>query len=428
MQRGKAARALALCLGLLLAGLAQPKAAPPDTPAPATPENVENTRARLKALEQERAAALANEKAATARAQAAKALAEKLSAERAVAISRLQAAEQATVEAAEKLDALEHQRRTLEEEIARRGADFESLLPLAERLSLYPAETLLAVPVPAETALRGLLVLQGLGRTLAEEAKALVREQEELKQISENIKEELSQLQHAEQEQAKAAAALDAAIAQANANVKTELGAASQAAEQAAADAAKADDLKSVLARLERDARLAAAQARLERFRAKRARHSSQAAAAEQAEAASLAPTAGPGLAFSHNSAIVPVIGTKVRAFGAPTEAGPAEGVLYLAAPSARVLAPCTGTAVFAAPFRSYGLLLIIDCGGQYHFVLAGFAKLNVRVGQHLQAGDPVGEMPSWDPRTQGERPELYVELRHSGEAIDPTPWFRSKS
>src|SRR5579875_2792726 len=416
MQRGKAARTLALCLGLLLAGLAQPKAAPPDTPAPATPENVENTRARLKALEQERAAALANERAATARAQAAMALAEKLSAERAVAMSRLQAAEQATVEAAEKLDALEHQRRTLEEEIARRGADFESLLPLAERLSLYPAETLLAVPVPAETALRGLLVLQGLGRTLAEEAKALVREQEELKQISENIKEELSQLQHAEQEQAKAADALDAAIAQANDNVKTELGAASQAAEQAAADAAKADDLKSVLARLERDARLAAAQARLERYRAKRSRHSSHAA------------TAGPGLAFSHNSAIVPVIGTKVRAFGAPTEAGPAEGVWYLAAPSARVLAPCTGTAVFAAPFRSYGLLLIIDCGGQYHFVLAGFAKLNVRVGQHLQAGDPVGEMPSWDPRTQGERPELYVELRHGGEAIDPTPWFRSKS
>jgi septal ring factor EnvC (AmiA/AmiB activator) len=426
MQRGKAARALAFCLGLLLTGLAQPRAAPPDTPQ--TPENVENTRAQLKALEQERAAALAKAKAATARAQAAKALAEKLSAERAVAIARLQAAEQATVQSAEKLDALEDRRRALEGEIARRGADFESLLPVAERLSLYPAETLLAVPVPAETALRGLLVLQGLGRTLAEEAKALAREQQELRQVSENIKEELSQLQHAEAEQAKAAAALDAAIAQANANVKAELGAASQAAEQAAADAAKADDLKSMLARLARDAKLAAARARLERFRAKHSRHSLETATAEQARAAALAPSAGPGLAFSHNSAIVPVIGTKLRAFGTPTEAGPAEGVWYLAAPSARVLAPCTGTAVFAAPFRSYGLLLIIDCGSQYHFVLAGFAKLTVRVGQYLQAGDPVGEMPSWDPRAQGERPELYVELRHAGEAIDPTPWFRSNS
>ncbi len=49
------------------------------------------------------------------------------------------------------------------------------LLPLIERMSLYPAETLLAVPASPEETLRGMLVLQGIAHQLETEAEALRR-------------------------------------------------------------------------------------------------------------------------------------------------------------------------------------------------------------------------------------------------------------
>jgi septal ring factor EnvC (AmiA/AmiB activator) len=81
---------------------------------------------------------------------------------------------------------------------------------------------------------------------------------------------------------------------------------------------------------------------------------------------------------------------------------------------------------VFAEAFRSYGLLLITDCGGGYHFVLSGFASLDVKLGQKVLWGEPVGVMPSWEPGSTSARPFLYVELRHNGQPINPTPWLRS--
>jgi septal ring factor EnvC (AmiA/AmiB activator) len=40
--------------------------------------------------------------------------------------------------------------------------------------------------------------------------------------------------------------------------------------------------------------------------------------------------------------------------------------------------------------------------------------------GQWLLAGEPVGVM---GPATNGN-PELYFELRHDGQPIDPSPWL----
>ncbi len=116
-----------------------------------------------------------------------------------------------------------------------------------------------------------------------------------------------------------------------------------------------------------------------------------------------------------------------VRGFGEPSDAGPASGVSYQAAPSARVVSPCGGRVVFAGPFRSFGQLLIVDCGGGYHFVLSGFERLDASVGQSVQAAEPVGVMPGWDPRAATGRPVLYVELRREGLAVNPAPFLRAK-
>jgi murein DD-endopeptidase MepM/ murein hydrolase activator NlpD len=80
------------------------------------------------------------------------------------------------------------------------------------------------------------------------------------------------------------------------------------------------------------------------------------------------------------------------------------------------------GRVAFAAPFRSYGKLLILDCGAGTDAVLSGFERLDVHPGQSLRQGQPVGAMPGWDPATQGDRPTLYVELRRRGEPVNPAP------
>jgi septal ring factor EnvC (AmiA/AmiB activator) len=123
-----------------------------------------------------------------------------------------------------------------------------------------------------------------------------------------------------------------------------------------------------------------------------------------------------------------PVIGVVVKSFGEQTDGGPATGVSYNAPPGAHVISPCGGRVVFAQSFRSYGLLLIVDCGGGFHVVLAGFDRLDVKLGQSLVAGAPVGVMPTWEPGSDAHRPALYVELRHDGAPVNPAPWLRPSS
>ncbi|EHM03500.1 peptidase, M23 family, partial [Acetobacteraceae bacterium AT-5844] len=123
----------------------------------------------------------------------------------------------------------------------------------------------------------------------------------------------------------------------------------------------------------------------------------------------------------------VPVAGRVTRDFGESGEGGPARGLTYSAAAGARVVSPCGGQAVFAGPFRSYGRLLIVDCGGGYHFVLAGLDRLDVEAGSRLLAGEPVGVLGGGDSGNAGGRPSLYLELRRNGQPVDPKGWFRSR-
>ena len=125
---------------------------------------------------------------------------------------------------------------------------------------------------------------------------------------------------------------------------------------------------------------------------------------------------------------IAPVVGRIVRDWGARTEAGPATGLSFQTPPAARAVAPCGGKVVFADAFRSYGRMVILDCGGGYHAVMAGFERLDVAIGRAVKAGDTVGTMPATPQPRTASRPLLYLELRRDGEPINPAPWLRSRS
>ncbi len=403
------------CTGraLLLALLATTAA------ARSSPASSDATRARLEQTERDRAAALAAQKDAAAKAAAAGTQAAQLAASRAAALSRLQQAEQATAEAATRMEALAGERRDAEERLAARAKAIEPLLPLVERLSLYPAETMLAVPLPPSQAIRGVLVLQGVAHEIAEQAAALQRERAALRAARDAVAAEAPHLAQAEAAQANAAAALDRQLAVANASQRRAETEAAAAGQRAADLAAQAATLRGLVDKLEQAKRREAAQARADAARRRTGGAGHQVAFAPTAPE-SMAPDAHP-----RGQLLVPVTGRVVRGWGEPTDAGPASGISYRPAPSARVVAPCGGRVLFAAPFRSYGRLVILDCGGGYDVVLAGFANLAVKLGQIVQKGDPVGTMPDWNPAARSNPPTLYVELRRGGEAVNPAPWFK---
>jgi septal ring factor EnvC (AmiA/AmiB activator) len=87
------------------------------------------------------------------------------------------------------------------------------------------------------------------------------------------------------------------------------------------------------------------------------------------------------------------------------------------------VTAPCTGRVAFAAPFRSYGRLMIVECGRGYDFVLAGLDRLDAPVGHAVRRGEAVGRMP-----LGAGKPGLYLELRLDGRPVDPAPFLNAKA
>ncbi len=365
--------------------------------------------------------------------RAAKAAAEglRLARERVEAAAKLRWAEAATADIASQIDALAQRRREAEQRVQVRAKAMQPLLPLIERLSLYPAETLLAVPAPPDQALRGVLVLQGLSRRIAIETEALRHDQAEVDEAVAALAVEAPRLAAAAAAQKRQADALDQAIEAAHEKEAAAEAEANEAAEQAAAAASRMESLKSALAAIEAQRRADEAKAQEEALRAERHKHVAEAQAARQREAVAARPTGSgtiaPGAA-PRGQLQPPVIGVVVKGWGEQTDGGPATGLSYHAPPGAHVISPCGGRVVFAQNFRSYGLLLIVDCGGGYHVVLAGFERLDVKLGQSLLAGEPVGIMPAWEPGAAAKRPALYVELRHDGTPVNPAPWLRSSS
>ena len=102
----------------------------------------------------------------------------------------------------------------------------------------------------------------------------------------------------------------------------------------------------------------------------------------------------------------------------------PKPGISIVAAPGQAVAAPEDGRVVFAGPFKSYGLLLIIEHQREYHTLLWGFSRLEVASGDPVRSGQILGAMAA-----DAERPaELHVELRRNGRPVNPLPWLAASS
>jgi septal ring factor EnvC (AmiA/AmiB activator) len=404
----------------------------------------------------ERQAQEARAAAETAReaTRAAEAAENALAEQRALAGRRAVAADAALDAAGARAQVAATERDTAVAELDKQAQAIAPLLPLMRRLGMWPAETLLAVPADPETALRGALVLRGLTRHVAAEAAALRAAQDKAVAASGRAEQEGRDLAEARAEARTAAAEVETALATARTHRTVAQAEETEAAQMAATAATRAADIRGMLdrlaeaqARAETEARARAAREQAAADRAARqealalaareraARDASARAAIEQErEALATRQTARreaairvPAPPEARGGRAIPVAGRLTRDFGDAAAGGPARGLTYAAPPGARVVSPCGGRAVFSGPFRSYGLLLIVDCGAGYHFVLAGLERLDAETGSRLLAGEPVGVLGGGDSGEGGGRASLYIELRRNGQAVDPKSWFRAR-
>jgi len=334
-------------------------------------------------------------------------------------------------------------------DLAHKRAQLGQTLMALERLSLRPTQAALFSDRSPVDEARAATLLAAATVALDERAKQLQSELVEIEQLHEATAERQEELatsvDRLAQENKRLAMLLkeksklqEATLAQSEEQKKRQ----TELADQAKSLKDLLDRLEA--ARVEEEARQQAAAAEA----AKKVADAAKQEAARAAEAATakteepdsgdqiaaLAPQPAPAMRLQPPPAdlpdfprqagglIQPARGDIAAKFGQSTDAfGEGKGMVIATRSGAQVVAPFDGQIVFEGPFRSYGQILIIEHRGGYHTVLAGLAHVDVVVGQWLKAGEPVGAMIE----TPEGRPQLYVELRRSGQPFDPAPWFK---
>lgn len=333
-----------------------------------------------------------------------------------------------------RLAPLEEQEQALRRSLNERRDTIAEILAALQRVGRRPPPALLVSPEDAAKTLRSAIVLGAVVPELRERAERLAADLGALQQLRTGIANERSKLatdlKALSDEHRRMTVLIEARQKQ---QVESEK-ALERERDQASALSRQADTLQDLVARLEQGLDSAS--------RARAVPRADQKGASKPALAALNDPgRMSPAVAFAsaRGALPMPVNGVKIRDFGASDGIGGSErGISIATRPGAQVTAPADGWVVYAAPFRSYGQLLILDAGDGYHVVLAGMDRISVDIGQFVLTGEPVAVMGSGTTQVATtssmgaslgaslgtSQPVLYVEFRKDGTPVDSGPWW----
>lgn len=368
----------------------------------------------LKSLQQQKANAV--KKASEDRKKA-----DQLNREMLKASQTLQATEKKSEQLSEQIEAFKKKITILNQKLQEESKHFSKFLPVMERLSLYPTDTLLAAPESSRSTI-GLSVIKGISAQLEQKAQLIKKHKTELDELKNKLTEETKKLDELHKEQEKQRDQLSKATQEARAIQKKSASTAFKVSQDAAKAAAKANNINDAIRKITASRQAAERRLKAEALAAERAKNQAKADSTKKEIKIITQNNDGPGL--SSNSKGAPVSGRVVSLWGSSTDAGPAQGTTYAPQSMASVRAPCSGQIEFASPFRGYGQMVILNCGKNYRFVLAGMGALNVGVGQNVSKGVAIGRMPSWSGGSNTGRPTLFVQLRRGERAINPSPFL----
>lgn len=115
-----------------------------------------------------------------------------------------------------------------------------------------------------------------------------------------------------------------------------------------------------------------------------------------------------------------PVVGKIIAEFG---DKGINDQMIYYIAfetmPGAVVTSPAKGLVVFSGKFLNYGNMVIIS-NGEYRIFIYGLDTVFALTGDVLEIGDYIGNMS----QRSIDKPVLKMELKKSGEPLDPRHWL----
>lgn len=115
-----------------------------------------------------------------------------------------------------------------------------------------------------------------------------------------------------------------------------------------------------------------------------------------------------------------PVSGIIKTRFGQNDSIGArSQGITFQSRPGAVVVAPLGGIVRYAGEFRNYGQIVLLEHKNKFHSLVAGLGKIDTFVGQHIDAGEPLGSLP-------GDSDRLYYELRYQGDPVNPSQKFKN--
>ena len=124
----------------------------------------------------------------------------------------------------------------------------------------------------------------------------------------------------------------------------------------------------------------------------------------------------------------LPVGGKITEAFGELDKIGlKSKGINIVTPSGAQVFSSFDGKVLYANNFRNFGPVLIIDHGDGFSTLMVGLERIDVKIGQNLLKGEPVGVMKKLKISSNQTGPALYLELRRNGKPVNPLAWLSPK-
>ncbi|MDB9761382.1 peptidoglycan DD-metalloendopeptidase family protein [Alphaproteobacteria bacterium] len=100
------------------------------------------------------------------------------------------------------------------------------------------------------------------------------------------------------------------------------------------------------------------------------------------------------------------------------------EGVIYKFTKQTEIISPVSGKVVFSNYFKGHKNMFIIDPGFGFHVILSGLDKIYYKNGANINVGEKIGIIRI----NKSNSSELYVEVRHKGNPINPLKWLIKKN
>jgi len=362
---------------------------------------------------------------ATRRAEDAAQMAEKLGSELVDVGKRLRRAEENVRNIEQRINSLTSEESNLRQSLKSQEANLAQLLGIMERLKRRPAITALMQPDDAVSTARSVVLIRSVIPQIDAKAANLRRTLTTLAKVEAELGEERFALSTSRNRLAEQQSDLSRLVDRRRREARKQFARAESESRRLRQLAGQAEDLRELL-----DAVISVTPA-MRPTPPKRRTAPAPSAPRPRTDISTRALSKN----FARNKGLLsyPVVGTEVLSFGQLDGVVSSRGTRLETAPKAQVYAPFDGEIAFAGAFRRFGLVLIIAHGQGYHSLLAGMDQIYGAEGDRILTGEPIGTMGdasrtfTKSGATTMQRPELYLELRRNGDAIDPAPWFRNQ-